>query len=114
MKKITVYSFGKIKNTAIKAQDLPISSNKLIFLSEQGREFKNTLDFKDYLFTRIENEDEVNFILGNAFGFNFKEIGNCQKISLSQLTFTHELSLVLLLEQIYRCLDLRKGGKYHK
>jgi 23S rRNA (pseudouridine1915-N3)-methyltransferase len=60
-------------------------------------------------------QSEFTFILGGALGLSRKVLDACQfKLSLSQMTFTHEMSRVILLEQIYRALSILKGTKYHK
>ena len=58
---------------------------------------------------------ELTFILGGALGFSQKVLDVCPvKLSLSHMTFTHEMSRVILLEQIYRAFSILKGTKYHK
>jgi 23S rRNA (pseudouridine1915-N3)-methyltransferase len=59
--------------------------------------------------------NEFIFILGGALGVSRKILDACPiKLSLSRMTFTHEMSRVILLEQIYRALSILKGTKYHK
>jgi 23S rRNA (pseudouridine1915-N3)-methyltransferase len=55
------------------------------------------------------------FILGGALGLSPKVLDACPvRLSLSQMTFTHEMSRVILLEQIYRAFSILKGTGYHK
>ena len=58
---------------------------------------------------------EFVFILGGALGLSRRVLDACPiKLSLSQMTFTHEMSRLILLEQIYRAFSILKGTKYHK
>jgi 23S rRNA (pseudouridine1915-N3)-methyltransferase len=144
MKKITIQTFGKIKEDAIEKlnskylsninhyikteikihkdnankpisiTDIDFLNSKCIILSEKGKEYTSS-EFSKLLSTKLENDDEIVFIIGNAFGFDTSIIdGNKNLLSLSQMTFTHEISLTLLLEQIYRGLNIRAGRSYHK
>jgi len=55
------------------------------------------------------------FILGGALGLSRRVLEVCPiKLSLSRMTFTHEMSRVILLEQIYRAFSIMKGTGYHK
>lgn len=55
------------------------------------------------------------FILGGALGISEKILRACPvKLSLSRMTFTHELSRIIVLEQIYRAFSILAGTKYHK
>ena len=55
------------------------------------------------------------FVIGGAYGLSKEIISKSKKsISLSKMTFTHEIARVLLLEQIYRAFAIIKGRKYHK
>jgi len=58
---------------------------------------------------------EFIFILGGALGLSRRVLDACPiKLSLSQMTFTHEMSRLILLEQIYRGFSILKGTRYHK
>ncbi len=67
-------------------------------------------------FTNIlkENKDLV-FVIGGAYGLD-ETIKNTAKkrISLSKMTFTHQIARVLLLEQIYRAQTILNNRNYHK
>jgi len=58
---------------------------------------------------------DFTFIVGGPLGLSQKVVKNCHfKLSLSNMTFTHQLSRLFLLEQIYRAFSIIKGEKYHK
>ena len=58
----------------------------------------------------------LSFVIGGAEGLpsELKKIGKNQIISLSSMTFTHQLARLFLSEQIYRATEIRKGSAYHK
>ncbi len=59
--------------------------------------------------------NQFTFILGGALGLSARVLSTCAfRLSLSRMTFTHEMSLVILLEQIYRAFSILKGTKYHE
>lgn len=79
-------------------------------LSEEGGEFSSS-EFS----AKLSGIDQKTvFIIGGPFGLSqaVKQRADCL-ISLSQMTFTHEMARLFLLEQIYRAIDIAKGGKYH-
>lgn len=55
------------------------------------------------------------FIIGGSFGLSdeVKSMANF-KLSMSDMTFPHMLARVMLLEQVYRCMNFLNNGKYHK
>ncbi|MBN2414011.1 23S rRNA (pseudouridine(1915)-N(3))-methyltransferase RlmH [candidate division KSB1 bacterium] len=60
-------------------------------------------------------QKNMTFIIGGALGLSPKIIQAAhKKISFSQMTFAHDLALIILLEQIYRAHTIIRGEKYHK
>lgn len=90
------------------------NQNEEIILLDEGSDEYSTEKFDKQL-TKWEETKVVTFIIGRAEGFNQavkNELKN--KLSLSQMTFTHEMAQVMLIEQIYRVMTLRAGIPYHK
>ena len=62
-----------------------------------------------------ESASDLSFVIGGSYGLadEIKKKAKL-KLSLSRMTFTHQISRVLILEQIYRAFQISTGGKYHK
>jgi 23S rRNA (pseudouridine1915-N3)-methyltransferase len=63
----------------------------------------------------LNGQGPVVFLIGGPLGLDRELLQQAQKIlSLSNLTLTHEMSRLILLEQLYRAFTILKGEKYHK
>jgi 23S rRNA (pseudouridine1915-N3)-methyltransferase len=61
------------------------------------------------------NKLNISFVIGSDIGFTKKIIqGSSYLLSLSRLTFTHQITRLILIEQIYRAIQINKKSKYHK
>lgn len=57
----------------------------------------------------------INFIIGSSFGISDEIKKLCSlRLSMSEMTFPHQLARVMLLEQIYRSFQIQNNTKYHK
>ena len=72
-------------------------------------------EMANWLKTAILEGQTTNLAVGPHAGFS-KELKRSarQTISLSQLTFTHELAAALLMEQLYRATEINRGSSYHR
>lgn len=63
----------------------------------------------------ISGQSTISFVIGGSFGISYeiKKSANFS-LSLSPMTFPHQLARLLLLEQIYRACNISSNGKYHK
>lgn len=63
----------------------------------------------------INRKSTINFIIGSSFGISPAIKNKADfRLSMSKMTFPHQLARILLLEQIYRAFQILNGGKYHK
>jgi 23S rRNA (pseudouridine1915-N3)-methyltransferase len=90
------------------------SDDYIILLDERGKEFR-TVDFsmlleKIFMFPK----KRIVFIIGGPWGFSDEVYKRADlKMSLSQMTFPHQLVRLLFLEQLYRVFTIIKGDPYH-
>ena len=83
-------------------------------LDEQGEHFK-TVEFSKKLNLWIENTSQIYFIIGGPDGLSDDVKKRADYvISLSNLTFPHQLAKVILLEQIYRSICIMNNHPYHR
>lgn len=92
-----------------------ISTNaKVILLTEWGKTYSSK-EFSQLLFKSYENSQDVVFVIGGASGFSSDYLKQYQnQVSLSPMTFPHEIAKLLLMEQIYRCQAILDNHPYHK
>lgn len=85
----------------------------LILLDENGKEY-NSEKMAKQLDKKLTGFKNVVFVIGGAYGFSEQVYQRSNdKWALSQLTFSHQMVRLFLLEQVYRCFTILKGMPYH-
>lgn len=88
--------------------------DELILLDEHGKQF-SSVDFSDWIEKKmISGRKHLVFVIGGPYGFSQAvfERGNA-KISLSKMTFSHQMVRMIFTEQLYRAMTILKGEPYH-
>jgi 23S rRNA (pseudouridine1915-N3)-methyltransferase len=91
-----------------------IPTDQLILLDENGKQFAS-IDFADELQKKMNSGIKtLVFVIGGPYGFSdavySKAVG---KISLSKMTFSHQMVRLFFIEQLYRGFTILKGEPYH-
>lgn len=88
--------------------------NYRILLDRRGKIF-SSLEFSKIIEKLLNEGKNIDFVIGGAWGVDekiFKEFDLI--LSLSRMTFPHEIAGLILYEQIYRAFTIIKGTGYHK
>ena len=87
-------------------------NNIIICLTEEGQLF-NSIELTSLLLN-FKNK-KINFLIGDADGIpsDIKDKSHLL-LSVSPLTFPHELARLILIEQIYRAISISNGSPYHR
>ena len=132
--RLSICAIGKIKKTWIRdginqykkrmpdliinelksfnVNNLRSNKNIIISLSEEGKQF-NSVELSSLLLN-FKNK-KISFLIGDAEGISYeiKEKSDLL-LSLSPLTFPHELARLILIEQIYRTISILNKSPYHR
>lgn len=88
-------------------------STDLVLLDEHGKEFRS-VEFADYVQKRMSSGRDVVFVVGGPYGFSEGVYQRANgKISLSKMTFSHQMVRLFFVEQLYRAMTILRGEPYH-
>lgn len=90
------------------------STDELILLDEKGDKF-TSLSFADFIEKKmIAGSKNLVFTIGGPYGFSDTVYNRANmKISLSDMTFSHQMVRLIFMEQLYRAMTIIKGEPYH-
>ena len=90
------------------------SAQRIILLSEDGK-VMSSKRLAAFVRSQLETYDQIAFLTGGPLGFADEVIQRSDmSLSLSRLTFPHEMARIIFLEQLYRAFTILRGQKYHK
>jgi 23S rRNA (pseudouridine1915-N3)-methyltransferase len=90
------------------------SGEQLILLDENGKQF-SSVEFSEFLQQKFNLGGKgIAFVVGGAYGFSDEVYKMAvTKISLSKMTFSHQMIRMIFFEQLYRAMTILKGEPYH-
>jgi 23S rRNA (pseudouridine1915-N3)-methyltransferase len=90
------------------------SSDELILLDERGKTYAS-LEFSDYLQKKMNSGlKQLVFVIGGPYGFSEAVYARANgKISLSKMTFSHQMIRPFVVEQLYRAMTILRNEPYH-
>lgn len=90
------------------------SEKNLIYLDPKGKEMTSE-QFTAYFFKQVElGGSSLSFAIGGPDGFPKGITEGKALLSLSKMTFTHQMSRLLLVEQLFRAFEIQRGSDYHR
>ena len=89
------------------------ASDTVVLLDEHGKEMRS-VEYARWLQQRSMNARRLVFIIGGPYGFSPAVYSRAdEKISLSLMTFSHQMFRLIFTEQLYRACTIIKGEPYH-
>jgi 23S rRNA (pseudouridine1915-N3)-methyltransferase len=90
------------------------ATDQLVLLDEKGKEFRS-VTFSKYLQKKmLSGIKQLVFVIGGPYGFSDEVYKKATgKISLSKMTFSHQMIRLFVVEQLYRAFTILKNEPYH-
>lgn len=90
------------------------ATDQLVLLDEKGKELRS-IEFSKFLQKKMNSGiKQLVFVIGGPYGFSKEVYQKAQgKVSLSKLTFSHQMIRLFMVEQLYRAFTILKNEPYH-
>ena len=88
-------------------------SDTVVLLDEHGKELRS-VDYARWLEQKQQTARRLVFVIGGPYGFSEAVYARAnEKLSLSKMTFSHQMVRLIFTEQLYRACTIIKGEPYH-
>ena len=112
----SINEIEKVKNIEGDRVIKSLKPNEYLIGLDLNKKELDSVAFSDYLMNKLEtNGSNISFVIGGSYGLSdaLKKRSN-DAISLSNMTFLHQMTRLILLEQIYRAFKINRNEIYHK
>ena len=111
---------SKLDHASLKKREFDLlkkylaDKGKIILLDEHGKNY-SSVKFAQFIEEQqIQSLQQLTFFIGGAYGFSSEMLDmKLPRMALSQMTFTHQMIRLLLVEQMYRAFTIIKNENYH-
>lgn len=88
-------------------------SDTVVLLDEHGHEFRS-IEFAQWMEQKRNKARRLVFVIGGPYGFSKDVYARAnEQLSLSRMTFSHQMIRLVFTEQVYRACTIIKGEPYH-
>lgn len=88
-------------------------SDTVVLLDEHGKELRS-MEFASWIEKKQQTTRQLVFVIGGPYGFSEEVYARANdKLSLSKMTFSHQMIRLIFTEQLYRACTIIKGEPYH-
>jgi 23S rRNA (pseudouridine1915-N3)-methyltransferase len=90
------------------------NSDEVVLLDEKGKQF-SSVGFSEFISKKmLASHKRMVFVVGGPYGFSDRVYQRANgKVSLSSMTFSHQMIRLIFVEQLYRAMTILKGEPYH-
>jgi 23S rRNA (pseudouridine1915-N3)-methyltransferase len=90
------------------------NSDEVVLLDEKGNQF-TSVGFSEFISKKmLASHKRMIFVVGGPYGFSERVYQRANgKVSLSSMTFSHQMIRLIFVEQLYRAMTILKGEPYH-
>jgi len=90
------------------------TSDEEVLLDDKGKQF-TSMGFSEYISKKmLASHKRIVFVVGGPYGFSERVYNRANgKVSLSAMTFSHQMIRLIFIEQLYRAMTILKGEPYH-
>ena len=108
-------SINEIKLSEAKFIQKCLIGGTIVVLADTGRQYDSPKFAKKLESILSNSSGELKFIIGGPYGLDKSILEQADEVvSLSSLTFSHQIVRLVMLEQLYRAFSILKGSEYHK
>lgn len=88
-------------------------SMDVVLLDEHGKELRS-IEYAEWLQKKMGSGKDLTLVIGGPYGFSEAVYQRADgKVSLSRMTFSHQMIRIMVIEQIYRAMTILRGEPYH-
>jgi len=90
------------------------TNDEVVLLDDKGKQF-TSMGFSEYISKKmLASHKRMVFVVGGPYGFSERVYNRANgKVSLSAMTFSHQMIRLIFIEQLYRAMTILKGEPYH-
>ncbi|KGE13294.1 23S rRNA (pseudouridine(1915)-N(3))-methyltransferase RlmH [Sphingobacterium deserti] len=86
----------------------------VMLLDEKGKEFRSVEFSRFFEKKMVDSVNHLIFVIGGPYGFSTEVYSRAnQQLSLSKMTFSHQMVRLFFVEQVYRAFTIMRGEPYH-